>query len=66
MPDQDVSKDNTASTEKIRLVIVCIAAILALLSFVAFIITNDARSLLGTSVLAYPLFKIVDFYFPHK
>lgn len=49
--------------EKTRLVLVFIAALLAVLSFVAYIITGDPRTLLGTSVLAYPLFKVVDYYF---
>ena len=49
--------------EKIRLMIVCIATLLALLSFIAFIITGNSNALVGTSVLTYPLFRVVDYYF---
>ena len=55
--------EETAASNGTRLVIVYIAAFMALLSFIAFLITEDARTLLGTSVLAYPLYKIVDYYF---
>lgn len=60
---EEVPKGNTPSIEKTRMVIVCIAAFLALLSFIAFIITGDTRTLLGTSVLTYPLYKVIDYYF---
>lgn len=51
---------------KIRLFIVCIAALLALLSFVAFLVTGDTLTIAGTSVLSYPLFKVIDYYFNGK
>jgi len=57
-PDQ-----KTSLTEKTRLILACLAALLAILAFVAFIVTGDVRCLLGTSVLAYPLFKVIDYYF---
>ena len=55
--------EESRAIERTRLLIVCIAALLAILSFLAFIITDDPRTLLGTSALAYPLFKVVDYYF---
>src|SRR3989442_4227312 len=60
---QSSSKETIFLTEKTRLIIACFAASLALLSFIAFIITHDNSTLLGTSVLTYPLFKVIDYYF---
>lgn len=60
---EHIEVEETAATNGTRLIIVYIAAFLALLSFITFVITEDPRMLLGTSVLAYPLYKIVDYYF---
>jgi hypothetical protein len=60
---EDVEAKENTSISHMRLILVYIAACLALLSFGAFILTGDPRSLLGTSVLAYPLYKIIDYYF---
>jgi hypothetical protein len=51
------------SPETTRAIVVLVAALLAVLSFVAFLITGNPSTLVGTSVLAYPLFKVVDYYF---
>ncbi|HLZ63016.1 MAG TPA: hypothetical protein VKR06_39290 [Ktedonosporobacter sp.] len=60
---EHVEVEETAATNGTRLIIVYIAAFLALLSLISFVITKDPRMLPGISVLAYPLYKIVDYYF---
>src|SRR5689334_9697214 len=64
----NLNKDNVLpkDPDNARLILVFIAGGLATLSFVGYIITGNTNVLLGTSVLAYPLMKVIDYYFPRK
>ncbi len=61
-PQKEPDK-NPSFTEKIRFRIACFAFILAILAFVAFIITDNTSVLLATSGLAYPLIGVIKYYF---
>src|SRR5258708_22991451 len=58
-----ILKEGLTSYEKARLAIAFIAAFLAVLSFIAFIISGNPYTLFGTSVLAYPFHRVIDYYF---
>jgi hypothetical protein len=62
-PDPNKNSIPPNERDPTRLILVCIAGFLATLSFVAFIITRNPNVLIGTSVLAYPLFRVIDYYF---
>ncbi len=62
-PDPNENSIPPSEQEKTRFRLACLAAMLAMLSFVAFIFTNNPNALAGTSVLAYPLFRVIDYYF---
>jgi len=62
----DSNKDSIPSNEsdKTRRILVYISGGLALLSFIGFLVTGNINILIGTSsVLAYPLFRVMDYYF---
>jgi hypothetical protein len=63
----NLSKDKPPQDpDNARLILVFIAGGLATLCFIGYIITGNTNVLLGTSVLAYPLMKVIDYYFPRK
>jgi cell division protein FtsL len=60
---QDKQKKHFSPTDKMRLVILCIAVLFVITGILVYIKTGNAQLLLSTSVLAYPIYKIVDYYF---
>ena len=63
-PDPNKESIPPNELDKTRRILVYISGGLALLSFVGFLVTGNINILIGTSsVLAYPLFKTIDYYF---
>lgn len=56
-------KQPLSPADRMRLIIVCLAVLLVIAGIVLYIKTGNAQLLVGTSVLTYPLMRIVDYYF---
>jgi hypothetical protein len=59
-------KQSLSPADRMRLVIVCLAVLLVIAGIVLYIKTGNAQLLVGTSVLTYPLMRIVDYYFDRR
>ncbi len=59
-------KQPLSPADRMRLVIVCLAVLLVIAGIVLYIKTGNAQLLVGTSVLTYPLMRIVDYYFDRR